>query len=776
MSFHKFKINPFVIFLFSLFLANCTPEEKKTSLEDYQRAEQFLSPFTHPLISGEVSQITWITDEVLIYQKSINNGHVFIQANLDTKEKKPAFDHGRLAKSLDLLLDTLYSEQNLPLSSLKKSSLQNGLTFSIGSKQYFTNLENYEIREIQPPFSRAEHVSPNGKWAAFIKDYNLWVRNLETGQSSPLTQDGKKDYGYATNNAGWIKKDLPVLLWSPRSDKIATFRHDGRGVGEMYLYNTKVGHSTLHSWKYPLPGDSNVFKIERIILDLNNPTSKLVRLKMESDFHRSTLTDHVADDDGTLLDAEWNEDGTSLAFVSSSRDHKKAHLQVADARTGVVRSILKEEVPTYFESGDDRVNWHVLDASKEVIWFSERDNWGHLYLYDLATGVLKHAITQGDWRVLQVVSIDQKNRIVYFLGSNREKGDPYFQYLYSIHLDGKDLTLLTPEIANHVLHWSPGNQYFIDQYSTPTTPPVTVVRDLNGKVIMPLEEVDLSSLVAHGWIPPEPFTVKARDEQTDLYGLLYKPSQFDPSQRYPILNYVYPGPQAGSVGSRSFMASRRDKQALAELGFIVVELDAMGTPGRSKSFHDAYYGNMGDNGIPDQMTAIQQLANRYSWMDIHRVGIWGHSGGGFASTSAILRYPDFYKVAVSSAGNHDNRNYEDDWGEKWQGLLRKHVLVKESEGETNYDNQANPLLAKNLKGKLLLAHGLMDDNVPPTNTLLVVDALISAGKDFDLLLIPNARHGFGNTRYFMKRRWDYFVRHLKKQEPPEGFIFSEKIP
>jgi len=345
---------------------------------------------------------------------------------------------------------------------------------------------------------------------------------------------------------------------------------------------------------------------------------------------------------------------------------------------------------------------------------------------------------------------------------------------------------LTPENANHAVTWSDSKKYFSDSYSTPTTPPVTVIRNLNGEVVMELEKGDMTKLVESGWVAPIPFSVKARDGKTDLYGLMYKPSNFDESKKYPVLNYLYPGPQSGSVGTRSFAPARNDKQSLAELGFIVVEVDAMGTPGRSKSFHDIYYGNMGDNGLPDQIEMIKQLGAQNSWMDLDRVGIWGHSGGGFASTAGILRYPDFYKVAVSGAGNHDNRNYEDDWGEKWQGLLVNNPVPAEGEAQrvdleiqkapaTNYDNQANQLLASNLKGKLLIAHGLMDGNVPPTNTLLVADALMKADKDFDMLMLPNAAHGFGNQRYFMKKRWDYFVRHLKHQEPPGEFVFGENV-
>ncbi|UCE40274.1 MAG: prolyl oligopeptidase family serine peptidase, partial [Candidatus Aminicenantes bacterium] len=394
-------------------------------------------------------------------------------------------------------------------------------------------------------------------------------------------------------------------------------------------------------------------------------------------------------------------------------------------------------------------------------------DWGHLYLYDLETGELKKRITGGSWNVLQILRVDRKERILYFTGSGREKGDPYFQYLYSIGMDGTGLKLLSPSTANHTISLSPSGEYFIDTYSTPVEPPVHELRDKSGQKLVALEKADISRLVKKGWKPPVPFSVKARDSETDLYGLMFKPTDFDPTKKYPIINNIYPGPQTGSVGSRSFSASRGDRQSLAELGFIVVSIDAMGTPMRSKSFHAAYYGNMGDNGLPDQITGMKQLAERFPWIDIERAGIYGGSGGGFASTDAILRYPDFFKVAVSSSGNHDNRNYEDDWGEKWQGLLETNP-----DGTTSYDNQANQLLAKNLKGRLLLAHGMMDSNVPIYNTLLVVKELIKANKDFDLIIFPDGGHGLGSGSYWMRRRWDYFVEHLMGAVPPKEYKFK----
>jgi dipeptidyl aminopeptidase/acylaminoacyl peptidase len=772
---------------FSLFFTSCSQPENAILLADYQRAEHFLSANTSKWVYGMVSGQSWQANETLVYKNSVAGGVEYMLANPVTGLQARAFDHQQLAEALAAESAGEVDPNELLLSSIEIFVDGQKMTFSYENNRYEADLVDYALTPLTSRQRRNENLSPDGSKAAYIKGNNLWLRNTIDGSHQQLTFDGQKDFGYATNNAGWTKRDSPVLLWSPDSKKIATFQHDGRGVGEMYLWSTKVGHPELEKWKYPLPGDSLIFRIERVVIHLGaNP--KLVRLKMSADAHRSTISDHIAGRGGDFLDVEWGEDSESLAFVSSSRDHKVAELKVADIYTGQVRAVLKEEVATYFESGNNKVNWHVLPASNEAIWFSERSNWGHLYLYDLQSGEHKQQITTGDWSVLQVLHIDLENRKLFFTGSNKEEGDPYYQYLYSINFDGSDLTNLTPENANHSIVLSKSRQYFTDSYSTPTTPPITVIRDLGGQVLMTLQEGDISDLVVTGWIPAIPFSVKARDNVTDLYGLMYKPTNFDATKKYPILNYLYPGPQSGSVGTRSFRASRSDKQSLAELGFIVVEVDAMGSPGRSKSFHDAYYGNMGDNGLPDQMAMIKQLAAENSWMDLDKVGIWGHSGGGFASTDGILRYPEFYKVAVSGAGNHDNRNYEDDWGEKWQGLLVKEEIkssgtegvnidleVPETKEVSNYDNQANQLLAGNLQGKLLIAHGMMDGNVHPSNTMLVVDALIKADKDFDMVVFPNSRHGFGNSRYFLKRRWDYFVTHLKGEIPPEGFIFQDNI-
>jgi len=602
-------------------------------------------------------------------------------------------------------------------------------------------------------------LSPDGKTLAIIKDWNLWVRDVATKQERQLTHDGVKDYGYATDNAGWKHTDNAIVLWSPDSRQIATFQQDQRKTGEMYLVSTVVGHPKLEAWKYPLPGDKDVTMIERVIVDA--ATGAVTRLKMAPDQHRSSLCDDVVCDNG-WEDVQWSPDAKQLAFLSTSRDHKLENLRIANAATGAVRDVMQEKVKTYFESGNERVNWRYLWKSNEVLWFSERDNWGQLYLYNAATGKLKSQITHGDGNVTQVLRVDEDARAVTFLAVGKEAGrDPYFVSLYMIGFDGSGMKLLTPEDANHEITLSPDGKYFADAYSRPDVPQVVVLRDITGKTVAEMAHTEVTRLKAAGWVAPVPFTTKARDGKIDLYGLIFKPSKFDASRKYPVVNFIYPGPQTGSVRTRSFAASRGDDQALAELGFVVVALDGMGTPFRSKSFHDAYFENLGDNTLPDQVAAIEELAAKYPWMDVQRVGIWGHSGGGNATADAMFRYPDFYKVGIAESGNHDNRVYEDDWAEKWNGLLRGN----------NYESQANQTLAKNLKGHLLLAHGTMDDNVPPANTLLVVDALIKANKDFDLVLFPNAHHGYGaDASYMMRRRWDYFVRYLLEADGPKEYL------
>ena len=701
---------------------------------DYARAERFLAFNTANLVARTGVQPTWLPDGRFTYRVRLPDGSSPLMVVDPAKGTKT---------------DCTAADANCPAAPA-------GAIGRPGAR---------------PGGRPPEHVSPDGKTAAFIRDWNLWVRDVASNKETQVTTDGVKDFGYATDNAGWVHSDRSILTWSPDSKKLATFQQDQRNVGEMYLVKTKVGHPELSAWKYPLPGDSVVSMIHRVIIDLSAAAPKVVRFKMPADQHRSSVCDHISCGGSQLSDVEWYADGSKLAFLSNSRDHKIATLRIADANTGDVRDVLREEVATQFESGDNGPNWRVLPATNEVIWFSERDDWGQLYLYDLTTGALKSKITTGDGPLLSVERVDEKARLIWFVAAGKIPGrDPYFRHLYRIGMNGKGLTLLTPEDGDHSTTLSPNGAVFVDSWSRADLVPTAVVRNAStGKLISTLEQGDISKLVAAGWKAPTRITVKDRASKWDLYGLMWTPTALDSTKKYPIINYIYPGPQGGSVGSRQFSAATRDNQALAELGFIVVAIDGTGNPTRSKSFHDAYYARMSDNTLPDQIAGMKQLAERYRFIDLERAGMWGHSGGGFATASAMFQYPDFFKVGISESGNHDNRNYEDDWGERYHGLLTTTGAVD------NYDKEANQTLAKNLKGKLMLAHGTMDDNVPPDNTWLVVDALIKAGKDFDLVMIPNAAHGYGAaSNYMMRRRWDYFVQHLLGATPPKEYQIGPK--
>ena len=733
---------------------------------DYAQAEKFMSYNANPLAWKGVVAPHWMADGRFWYRQVDGTESTYRIVDPAKKTNTLAFDSAKLADALNAASPKLKTDAaRLKPAELVFSDAGHKLHLVVGSSNFDCALaETYTCTALDKPSATKQppmNLSPDKTKGAFIRDWNLWVRDIASGTETQLTTDGVKDFGYATDNAGWKQSDAAILLWSPDSKKIATFQQDQRKDGEMYLVSVTNGHPVLKTWKSPLVGDVNVTMIERVIISLDS--RKIVRLKMPPDQHRGSLCDDIACKGNTWEDVEWSPDTKHLAFVSTSRDHKQEWLRVADAATGEVREVMQETAPKFFESGDGEVNWHYLPDSNEVIWFSERDNWGQLYVYDLTTGKLKNQITHGEGNVTQVLHVDEKNRVIYFLGVGKEVGrDPYFVHLYSVRFDGSDQRLLTAEDGNHEIAFSPKFDFFTDIASTPVTPATTVVRTLSGAVAIEVAKQDISALTAAGWVPPVPITVKARDGKTDLYGFLFKPTSFDATKKYPIVNNVYPGPQTGSCGSRAFAAAHRDNQALAELGFIVVCIDGMGTNLRSKSFHEAYYGNLGDNTIPDQVAGMKELAAKYPWIDIDRAGMYGHSGGGNATAAAMLHYPDFIKVGIAESGNHDQRDYEDDWAEKWAGLL-----VKNADGTTNYDSQANQYIAKNLKGHLLLAHGTMDDNVPPNNTLVLVDGLIKANKDFDLLMIPNAAHGYGAaSQYMTRRRWDYFVRYLAGNVPP----------
>lgn len=763
----------------SLAVAVHAQQGKTLTASDYAHAESFLTYNTEPFIDNANVRPNWLPGDSFWYRILVPSGSEFRLVDLVKKTRTAVFDQEKLAAALSKATGKRYETDMLPFQSITLTADGKFVGFNADGKQWKFDRKTSELsvdtasaRTIAARQARVggaaggrrgggggtEVLSPDGKKAAFIKDYNLWVRDVKTGQQTQLTTDGIKDFGYATDNAGWQSSNRAILLWSPDSKKIATNKQDERNVSDMYLVTTNVGKPTLRAWKYPFPGDKVVAMIHHVIINVDIP--KVIELQIPADFHRSTFSDDIS-----MEDENWSEDATQLAIISTSRDHKNEKVRIANATTGKVREIFEETVPTQYESGWESANWKYMAKTNEIIWFSERDNWGHLYLYDALTGKVKNQITKGEWVVTRIINIDEKNQMVYFMTDGQEKENPYYSQFCKVGFDGKHFEVLTPESGNHTITLSPSKNYFIDSYSKPDIAPITVFRNMSGKVIVNVEKTDISRLVESGWKPVTPFSVKAHDGTTDIYGLMFTPTHLDPNKKYPVIDYIYPGPQGGSVGSWSFAASRGDNQALAELGFVVVEIEGTSNPLRSKSFHDMSYGNMSENTLPDQITGIQQLAQKYTYMDIDKVGIWGHSGGGFATATAMFRFPDFFKVGISESGNHDNRNYEDDWGERYDGLADK----------VDYDAQANETYAKNLKGKLMLAHGLMDNNVPPQNTLLVVEALEKAGKDYDLVVFPNSAHGYGQySPYMMRRRWDYFVKNLLGAEPPKEYVLKSK--
>jgi dipeptidyl-peptidase 4 len=664
--------------LLSALLATTVHAQRAVTAADYQRASRFLAPALTGLVVGGSVNAVWLPDGRFWYRNATLKGNEIVVIDPAKRTRERCEAQATVCAGV-------------PISGEAGGGRGGGRGAGAGI------------------FA----MSPDGRHAAFIRDWNLWVREMPNGPERALTTDGVKYFGYATDNAGWSSSDRAMVSWSPDSKKIATQQQDERNVGEMYLVSTNVGHPTLRVSKFPLPGDSVMAMLHRVVIDVDR--GSVTRLQMPPDFHRGTLGDDIR-----MGDYVWSPDGSKLAIASVSRDHKRAWLSIADVATGAVRKVYEETVATQYES---RAQWQVLWRTNEFVWYSERDNWGQLYLYDLNTGALKNKITTGEGPVMSIVRFDERLRTVWFTANGREKGqDPYFSHLYRIALDGTRGVSLTPDDGHHQTQLSPDARWIVDTYSKPDVPPVVVLRDgRTGAVVMPLEKADISRLVATGWKPPIPITVKANDGKTDIYGLMFVPTKLDPSAKYPIVNNVYPGPQTGSTGNRAFTAARGDRQALAELGFVVVTIDGMGTPGRSKSFQDAYYGAMGrDNTIPDQIAGMRDLARQYPYIDVGRAGIWGHSGGGFATTTAMFRFPDAFKVGIAESGNHDQRTNEDDWGERYQGLL-----VRQPDGSDNYEAEANQRF------------------------------------------VPNANHGYGAaSAYMMRRRWDYFVRWLMGVEPP----------
>ncbi len=760
-----------VVLVLALVAAGARAANAQVTTATYARAEAMLSPNADKLVLRDGVRPNWIRGgDRFWYRVATATGTEFVLVDPARKLRRPAFDHGKLAAGLARAADTAVAADSLPFPTLtwEEEGKATRVVVSLRGKSWRCDLGTYRCDSTatpKPPDPN-ELLSPDGKWALVRKDYNLWIRNTATDERRQVTTDGERRNDYAshaesnTNSVTSQRLGLPappLAVWSADSKRILTHRLDQRAVREQYLVQSVHGDGIrpkLWSFVFPYPGDSIVPMASWRIFDAE--TGRMVVPDAPA---------LPAPYDAPLFfgDGWWGDSaGANGYYLERERGGKAYRLKAFDGATGTVRTIAEERGPTMVEPAlilglPPLIK--VLGGGREIVWFSQRDGWAQLYLLDGATGQVKNRITTGPWVVRELVRVDEVSRTAWFTAGGREPGrDPYYRHLYSVKLDGTGLALLSPEDADHQIAASPSGAWLLDRFSRVDLPPATVLRSADGKVVIPLEQADISRLLATGWRYPERFTVKAAGDTTTLYGILIKPSGFDSTKRYPVIEEIYPGPQAGKV-PKGFEAGS-DHRAIVELGFVGVEVDGRGTPLRSKAFHEYSYGRLENGGgLEDHVAAYRQLGPRYRYLDLDRIGIYGHSGGGFASTRAMLLYPETYKVAVSSAGNHDQRGYLSLWGETYQGM---------PSGD-NYLAQANPTMAKNLRGKLLLAFGDMDDNVPPTLTIQLIDALTKANKDYDLLIIPNGHHGMLFSGYFRRRRWDYLVEHLLGAQPPSGY-------
>jgi len=663
------------------------------------------------------------------------------------------------------------------------------------STRTLRELDDYEEPDSHPGWAA---VSPDKQWVVFGRHYNLFMMSYEdyekildarrgkTGDEAEeaendvevteiqLTTDGEQYYGYVGDAQGQTDKQKeenkddrlrPGISWSHDSRYFSMIRSDRREVGDLWVVHV-VGNDRpeLETYKYDMPGEENVTQRELLVFDMQSREMKTLdaaniwKDQTMGTFSARTFT--YPDDDEPRISTWLSPEPNELYFYRRSRDQHRVDVARLDPATGEVTVVIEERLNTYVEhQSPDRL------ANGDLIWWSERDGWAHLYRFG-PDGTLKNQLTEGPWAVRRLLGADEETGTVFFAGNAREEDeDPYYEHLYRVNLDGTDLRLLSPGDYDHRITAGESVTYFVDNFSRVNTEPSSVVIDREGEVLVELEDADLSALFAAGYQFPEPYTVKAADNVTDLYGVMYRPFDFDPAKKYPIVAYVYPGPQTESV-AKSFSTSASEV-ALAQLGFVVITIgNRGGNPARSKWYHNYGYGDLRDYGLADKKAGIEQLANRHPWIDIERVGIYGHSGGGFMSTAAMLVYPDFFKVAVSSSGNHNNDVYNLNWSEKHDGV--KEVVDDEGNVTFEYDIETNSDLAANLKGKLLLTTGDVDNNVHHAGTFRMAEALIRANKRFDFFVFPGQRHGYGNMGdYWFWLRAEYFAEHLLGARRPE---------
>lgn len=787
----------------SLAYAQQTPVTKA----NYDLAERFSAKKVGQMVFSTDVRPNWFKNsDKFWYTYKTTNGTEYYIVDPVAGTKRKAWDMGKLAAQISSITKDPFDAQHLPIEKLELTDNDKAFEFEIRTSIMVPKKEKpgekkpakeakekkvfrfkYDIasgkltditeQEKEKDYPRWANISPDGKYAVYGKNYNLWYMDMENLKKAmenekdstivefQLTKDGTKEFPYAgrgmyggNHEEDTTKRTGASLAWSPDSKHFAITRSDMRKVKELWVIDVLANpRPKLEGYKYQMPGEPGP-KVHMYLFDFAAKTSKTINIDAFKDQSVGILREPVTITERTYMDwvpAKWLGDNSKFYFERQSRDQKRVDICTVDVATGECKVVLHEELNTYVETRDPKF----FNNGSEFVFWSERDGWAHLYLYG-ADGTLKNQITSGEFHVDQILGVDAAKRVVYFTACGKEKGiNPYYMYAYSANLDGSNVKLLNKGDFDNKVNMSDNNKYFVNNYSRVDCTPKTALYDNTGRKVMDLEEADLSQLFARGYKFPEIFTVKAGDGITDLYGVMYKPFDFDSTKLYPIIEYVYPGPQTEANNS-SWTKSMDRVDRLAQLGFIVVTVgNRGGHPNRSKWYHNFGYGNLRDYGLEDKKVTVQQLAARHPFINGNKVGIHGHSGGGFMSTAAILKYPDFFSAAVSCAGNHDNNIYNRWWSEQHHGVLEE--ISEKGDTTFKYSINTNQQLAKNLKGNLLLVHGDIDNNVHPGNTIRVVDALIRANKRFQMLILPGQRHAFGDmTEYFFWRMADHFCEYL----------------
>lgn len=741
----------FLIFLF-LNVNQITAQE--ITKADYERAVSFTWPKIKFDVSGLRLSPNWYDEgRSFWYTKDQDEGLRYYTCKAPKYIEKPLFDHAKMKKLIFDITGDKEKETKLPLNNIEILE-GNYMKVDIVGEEYLINLKSYKAEKSKVKEPNEDRGlgsdSPDGKWFAFRKDHNLFIRNNNSKVEFQLTYDGKEGYDYASYY-GWFDKmygeggerpDRFIGRWSEDSRYLMAPICDVRTADKMYMLDYSIDtlfRPKLSSYYRGSPGDTNMVYVIPAIFDIEN------KKKLDIDFPRKV---HI-----NYFQTIWSDNPDRIFGHDMTRGFQELNFVSIDLPSGKIDTLINEKSETNIEN----FAFEIYEDLNQIFFLSERTGWRMLYAYDLETREVK-SLTKGEFVVKDLIHVDTLSKDLYFLSSGKEETwNPYHSAVYKVNLENPEPIILTPEQANHHISLSDEQMIFIDNYSSIENPTVTVLRNLeDGSVVKEISKADVSNITDRGYEAPETFICKGRDGMTNIYGAFWKPSNFDASKKYPIIDYSYTGPHT-HVYPKDFLIGLRDmNQSLAELGFIVVRIDAMGSTGRFKAFRDVSYKNMGKN-LEGHVIWIKALAEKYNWVDIDRVGIFGHSAGGYDAGHAVLEYPDFYKVAVASSADHDFRMEKAWWPEMYMGWPV----------DEKYHEVSNVTMAPNLKGKLLLVHGSLDDNVNASATFKFAEALIKADKEFDLLIIPSQRHGYKDEyrTYFNKKRWNYFVEHLLGAEP-----------